>query len=167
VVSSKINLGLKAITCDVHHLISTTTNVEKFSVRSTSGHQFVHIFKGNANKIVYVKCCSGICSTVHKKKVNLRTMEEASLCPHLTVFKRYIECNWHKHALLSPDKRDDNVNDGSSDIASDDDNVSDGYCDDDSDDVHVDDTLDDDFHDERIKVTIILVFLLSQTYLDL
>lgn len=155
VLSSKLNAGLKAVTCDVYHL-SSVANVEKFSIRSTSGHQFVHIFQGNRSKLVYVKCCSGICSTAHRKKINLRTMEEASLCPHLMVFKSYIENNWHKHVLLSPDELDDIDNDDGNDAVSDDDA---GYGYDDHVDNVVDDIPNDDFDDERSKVFILVYFI--------
>ena len=75
-------------------------NVEKFSVVADGNHQFVHVFKANQNNRVYVKCCSGICSRSYSKLMILHTMEEVDLCPHLTLFKSYMDTNWQKHRLL-------------------------------------------------------------------
>ena len=80
-------------------------------------------------------------------------MEEASLCPHLMVFKGYIENNWHKHVLFSPNELDDIDNDN---VVSDDDE---GYVNDDYDDNVVDDNPNDDLEDERSEVLILVYFL--------
>lgn len=100
VASAKITNGLKSLIQDVIPLHSVM-NIEKFSVRSQVGHQFIHVYTDNRSKRVYVKCMSGLCSLSNSKKIKLRTMDEVDkLCPHLLVFKTYIDENWEKHRLL-------------------------------------------------------------------
>ncbi|XP_066924458.1 uncharacterized protein [Clytia hemisphaerica] len=100
VASVKISNGLKSVIQDVIPLHSVM-DIEKFSVRSPVGHQFIHVYTDNRSKRVYVKCMSGLCSLANSKKIKLRTMEEVDkLCPHLLVFKSYIDENWDKHRLL-------------------------------------------------------------------
>lgn len=98
--ATKFNLGLKGVLEDVIFLESASKNVEKFSVKTqNSGHQFVHVYQLNGDK-VFVKCCSGICMKSCRKLVNCRTIDMIDICPHLTRFRRYIEDNWQRHPLL-------------------------------------------------------------------
>uniref|UniRef100_A0A7M5WYX6 SWIM-type domain-containing protein n=2 Tax=Clytia hemisphaerica TaxID=252671 RepID=A0A7M5WYX6_9CNID len=97
-VGTKIDDGLKAASSEVLPLPASAMDMEKFSVRSDEGHQFVHLFRSNTKQKVFVICKSGICS--NNKEVKLRTLDQAKLCPHLKVFKNYIDQNWQKHALL-------------------------------------------------------------------
>ncbi|XP_066914875.1 uncharacterized protein [Clytia hemisphaerica] len=99
VVASKIKMSLEAVSQDVI-LLSSAETIEKFSVRSISSHQFVHIFASNDKTRVYVKCSSGLCMHAHSKKVLLRNLEEGERCDHLEVFKRYIDENWQNHPLM-------------------------------------------------------------------
>ncbi|XP_066918896.1 uncharacterized protein [Clytia hemisphaerica] len=101
IVSAKIKNGLDAVVPDVLPLQSKNPNVEKFAVRTPFGHNFVHLFRGNKSNFTYVKCCSGLCSTVYRKKVKIQTLETTTDgCAHMEVFKSYIKENWDKHELL-------------------------------------------------------------------
>ncbi|XP_066921621.1 uncharacterized protein [Clytia hemisphaerica] len=97
-LAKRIEKGLQAYSEDV--MVLDSVNVEKFSVRSSIGHHFVHVFKSNQDDRVFVACQSGICSKRYRKLVNFCTMDEVALCAHLTVFKSYLDCNWKKHRLL-------------------------------------------------------------------
>ena len=100
IVAAKINQGLTAVKDDVISLPSKP-NLERFSVRFPVGHQFVHVYKSNKGPLVFVKCCSGICSLTYGKKINLRAMDAIELRPHLTVFKGYIDQFGQNHQLVS------------------------------------------------------------------
>lgn len=101
-MSSKLNKALEAVSKPVYPLKSTNDSVEKFSVKSNVGHQFVHVFKAFNGPDVFVKCCSGICSSTHAKKVNVRVLgRKDSSCPHLDIFKVYVDEHWQDHSLLS------------------------------------------------------------------
>ena len=128
-VGTKINDGLRAVSLDVLPLPASVMDLEKFSVRSEEGHQFVHLFRSNTKQKVFVHCKSGLCS--NNKEIKLRTMDKANLCSHLKVFKTYIDQNWQKHALLKHYGDDDDEIEATAD-----DDKSDDDDDDDDDDVN-------------------------------
>ena len=86
VILTKINSGLKATNVAVYPM-SSSDKLDKFSVLASNGHQFVHVFEDNKAGLVYVNCESGLCMNVHRKKVKLQSLDTASRCPHLDVFK--------------------------------------------------------------------------------
>ena len=68
-MTEKLNAALKQVSAPVLYLgTKICGKVEKFSVVSPSGHQFVHIFKSNINDDVFIKCCSGLCQSKYAKK---------------------------------------------------------------------------------------------------
>ena len=98
----KLRNGLNAVRSPVIMLPSKQQNLDKFSIRSTVGHQFVHMFQSNVNGDVYVKCCSGICQSQFSKKKNvIHLNEDRDFCPHLERFKEYLSENRHNHAMLT------------------------------------------------------------------
>lgn len=99
VVANKIKNSLADVSKDVI-LLSSSATIEKFSVRSPSGHELVHLFTSSDKSRVYISCSSGICMYAHSKKVLLRNLDEGERCDHLEVFKRYIDENWQNHPLM-------------------------------------------------------------------
>uniref|UniRef100_A0A7M5WWN7 Uncharacterized protein n=1 Tax=Clytia hemisphaerica TaxID=252671 RepID=A0A7M5WWN7_9CNID len=75
IMSEKITTGLNAVVQDVLPQQSKNDKVEKFAVRAST-HNIVHLFKGNKNGHIYIRCCSGLCASTYRRKVNLRTLDE-------------------------------------------------------------------------------------------
>lgn len=102
VLSSKLEVSMeKAMHLVVPLPSLSPSTIEKFSVISNSGsHEFVHVFKSTSNN-VFIKCCSGICQSIFKKKKNLHFLTHDSCCEHLKIFKSYFDENLEKHPLFT------------------------------------------------------------------
>ena len=69
--------------------LSSKTGVDRFTVNSPAGNEFVTLFHVAKTSRTIVSCHSAICKIAEGATRNVLHLEKSVLCDHLTVFRKF------------------------------------------------------------------------------